>query len=154
VVQDLFLTETAQLGDVVLPATSAYEITGTVTNTCGEVQRLRKALTINGPKPDLEIIALLAREMGVALGPVEADEVFEEIRQLVRGYQVPLATLLSGGAAAAITLNGPVPHRERRHLVHSSNDTLFTSGTLGRYSNTLKSLIEKDLRKNPPGLGD
>ena len=71
VVQDLFLTETAQAADVVFPAASAYEKNGTVTNVCGEVQRLRKAVGAMGAKPDLEIMGLLAREMGVAaeLGP-------------------------------------------------------------------------------------
>ena len=54
--QDLFLTETAQLADVVLPATCAYEKSGTFTNTCGDLQRLRKAAEVVGPKSDLEIM--------------------------------------------------------------------------------------------------
>src|ERR1700728_3699046 len=65
VVHDLFLTETAQAADVVFPAASLYEKNGTVTNVCGEVQRLRRAIRTMGPKPDLEIMGLLAREMGV-----------------------------------------------------------------------------------------
>ncbi len=71
VVQDMFLTETAQQADVVLPAASAYEKNGTVTNVCGEVQRLKKAINTMGAKPDLEIMGLIASEMGVAaaLGP-------------------------------------------------------------------------------------
>ena len=154
VVQDLFPTETAERADVVLPASSAYEIPGTVTNTCGEVQRLNKALTVNGPKPDLEILGLIAKEMGVDLGPIQNEEVFEEIRQLVKGYDLPMATLLTGGAVPALPLDGRVPHRARPDLIYSANDTLFTSGTLGRYSNTLNSVVEKDLHKNPPGLGD
>jgi NADH-quinone oxidoreductase subunit G len=64
VVQDLFLTETAQLADVVLPATSAYEKSGTFTNTCGDLQTLKKAAEVVGPKSDLEIIARLAQYMG------------------------------------------------------------------------------------------
>ena len=56
VVQDMFLTETAQRADVVLPAASAYEKNGTVTNVCGEVQRLKRAISTIGAKPDLEII--------------------------------------------------------------------------------------------------
>lgn len=63
VVQDLFLTETAQLADVVLPATSAYEKSGTFTNTCGDLQRLKKAGDVAGPKSDLEIIARVAQYM-------------------------------------------------------------------------------------------
>ncbi len=154
VVQDLFLTETAEQADVVLPASSAYEVNGTVTNTCGEVQRLKKALTVNGPKPDLEIFGLIAKEMGLDLGATRSEEVFEEIRRLVKGYHVPVATLLTGGAVPALPLDGRVPHRERRHLTYSANDTLFTSGTLGRYSRALNSVVEKDLRQAPPDLGD
>ena len=43
VVQDLFMTETAKRADIVLPAASAYEKSGTVTNVCGEVQKLKQA---------------------------------------------------------------------------------------------------------------
>jgi NADH-quinone oxidoreductase subunit G len=68
VVQDLFLTETAQLADVVLPATCAYEKSGTFTNTCGDLQRLRKAADVTGPKSDLEIIARLGRSMDFPIG--------------------------------------------------------------------------------------
>jgi NADH dehydrogenase/NADH:ubiquinone oxidoreductase subunit G len=69
----MFLTETAQRADVVLPAASAYEKNGTVTNVCGEVQRLKRAINTMGAKPDLEIMGLIAREMGVAAdGPLAA----------------------------------------------------------------------------------
>jgi NADH-quinone oxidoreductase subunit G len=106
VVQDLFLTETAKVADVVLPAASAYEKSGTVTNVCGEVQRLKKAIEVPGTKPDLEIFRLIAREMGLDL----AGEV----------------------------------GKERRHglPVESAGDTLFTSGTLGRYSKMLNAVKE------------
>ncbi len=64
VVQDLFLTETAALADVVLPAASLYEKSGTVTNTFGDVQLVRKAADRAGVKPDLEILVRLAGAMG------------------------------------------------------------------------------------------
>jgi len=64
VVQDLFLTETANLADVVLPAACAYEKTGSFTNTCGDLQLLRKGGDCEGVKPDLEIIVRLAERMG------------------------------------------------------------------------------------------
>src|SRR5262249_40274281 len=66
VVQDMFLTETAQQADVVLPAACAYEKNGTVTTGTGEVQCLTRALNTMGAKPDLEIMGFIAREMGVA----------------------------------------------------------------------------------------
>ena len=43
VVQDMFMTETAMLADVILPAANAYEKSGTFTNTCGDLQLLKKA---------------------------------------------------------------------------------------------------------------
>src|SRR5262249_3458517 len=60
VVQDLSLTETARQADIVLPAASAYEKSGTVTNVCGEVQKLKQALKVMGAKTDLEIMGLIA----------------------------------------------------------------------------------------------
>ena len=144
VVHDLFLTETAQAADVVFPAASAYEKNGTVTNVCGEVQRLRKAVGAMGAKPDLEIMGLLAREMGVAaeLGPWIPDTVFGEIRKNVRGYDVSLPVLEMGGAAQTAAVNGRVPLDGRPELIRSAHDNLFTSGTLGRYSKVLNSVVE------------
>jgi NADH-quinone oxidoreductase subunit G len=65
VVQDLFLTETAALADVVLPAASLYEKSGTVTNAYGDLQMVRKAADRPGVKPDFEIMVRLAGAMGV-----------------------------------------------------------------------------------------
>ena len=65
IVQDLFLTETAALADVVLPAASLYEKSGTVTNTFGDIQIVRKAADRAQVKPDFEILVRLAGGMGV-----------------------------------------------------------------------------------------
>jgi NADH-quinone oxidoreductase subunit G len=144
VVQDLFLTETALLADVVLPAACAYEKNGTITNVTGEVQRLKRAINTMGAKADLEIMGFIAREMGVAaaLGPWLPDTVFEEIRKNVHGYQVPLAALATGGAAQTMPVNGRIPVESRAALVHSDHNGLFASGTLGRYSKVLYSVVE------------
>ena len=144
VVQDLFLTETARQADVILPAASAYEKNGTVTNTTGEVQRLKRGINTMGAKPDLEIMGFIAREMGAAaaLGPWTTDVVFDEIRKNVRGYQVPLAVVATGGAAVTTPLNGRIPVPSRPDLVHSDRNGLFSSGTLGRYSKVLSSVME------------
>src|ERR1035441_6215893 len=136
VVQDMFLTETAQIADVVLPAASAYEKEGTVTNVTGEVQRLRRAVNVMGAKTDLEIMGFIAREMGVAaaLGPWVPNSVFAEIRARVRGYDISLAALATGGAAQSMPVNGPIPVEIRPELTRSDHNGLFASGTLGRYS--------------------
>jgi NADH-quinone oxidoreductase subunit G len=64
IVQDVFLTETAALADVVLPTASLYEKTGTVTNSYGDVQLTKKAADKAGIKPDFEIIVRIAGGMG------------------------------------------------------------------------------------------
>ncbi len=65
-----------------------------------------------------------------------------EIRKNVRGYDVPLPVLEMGGAAQTAALNGRVTLDGRPELIRSSHDTLFTSGTLGRYSKVLNSVVE------------
>jgi NADH-quinone oxidoreductase subunit G len=145
VVQDLFLTDTAREADVVLPSASAYEKSGSVTNVCGEVQFLKKAIDVMGAKPDLEIIGLIARDMGFApmMGPWLPDRVFTEIRTSVAGYAVPLPIVATGGAAQTTPVNGRIPVESRPDLVRSMHNDLFNSGTLGRYSKILNSVLEK-----------
>ncbi len=149
VVQDMFLTETAQQADVVLPAASAYEKNGSVTNVTGEVQRLKRGINTMGAKPDLEIMGFIAREMGVAatLGPWTPDVVFDQIRKTVRGYNVPLPVVATGGAAQTMPLNGRIPVESRPDLVRSDHNGLFDSGTLGRYSKVLHSVVESRLER-------
>jgi len=142
VVQDMFLTETAQRADIVFPAASAYEKSGTVTNVCGEVQRLKAGLKVMGTKPDLEIMGLIAKEMGVNVGIWSEEKVMEEIRGQVRGYNIPLPVVRTGGAAQTAPVNGRVPAASRPELIQSARDTLFTSGSLGRYSKMLNSVME------------
>jgi NADH-quinone oxidoreductase subunit G len=64
VVQDMFLTETSSLADVVLPAANAYEKSGTFTNTCGDLQLVKKAGEVSGSKSDFEMIVRIADAMG------------------------------------------------------------------------------------------
>ena len=64
VVQDMFLTETANIADVVLPAANSYEKTGTFTNTCGDLQLIKKASEISNTKSDFEMIVRIADAMG------------------------------------------------------------------------------------------
>jgi NADH-quinone oxidoreductase subunit G len=64
VVQDMFLTETANIADVVLPAANAYEKSGTFTNTCGDIQIVKKAGDVTGTKSDFEMIVRIADRMG------------------------------------------------------------------------------------------
>jgi formate dehydrogenase major subunit len=81
VVQDIFLTETAYLADVVLPATAWPEKEGTVTNTDRMVQLGRKALQPPGEaKEDLWIIVQLAKRLGLEWNYAHPKEVFNEMR--------------------------------------------------------------------------
>jgi NADH-quinone oxidoreductase subunit G len=144
VAQTMFLDETAQRADVVFPSASAYEKNGTVTNVTGQVQRLKAAAKTMGAKADLEIIGLIAKEMGLAAtaGVWSHDAVFKEIHAQVDGYNVPLPVLLTGGAAQTAPVNGPVKIDVRVEEIQSARDTLFTSGSLGRFSKLLTSVPE------------
>jgi NADH-quinone oxidoreductase subunit G len=183
VVQDMFLTETAVMADVVLPAANAYEKSGTMTNTCGDVQLVKKAGEISGSKTDFEIIVRIADAMGFdvrklvpfgggtsadmgqsrgaqsgeadrhavwlemqglepKLSPLDPMAIFDEIQRLVPGYDVSRINLLAGNSEhTSLTKSGPgAAHNPES--ISPANDTLFTSGTLGRYSRTLKSVME------------
>ena len=84
IVQDLFMTRTAELADVVFPASNAsFEAEGTVTNSERRVQRVRKALEPPGQaQDDLWIIAQLAGRLGVDWGEVTARAAWDELRSL------------------------------------------------------------------------
>jgi formate dehydrogenase alpha subunit len=87
VVQDLFLTETARLAHVVLPAVSFAEKEGTFTNTERRVQRVRKAeKTVGHDWPDWKILTELARKMDHPWPYESAEDIFEEIRSLTPSY--------------------------------------------------------------------
>jgi NADH-quinone oxidoreductase subunit G len=184
VVQDIFLTETAALADVVFPSASLYEKTGTITNTYGDVQLAKKAADRAGVKPDFEILVRLAGSMCVdvktlvpfgkagvtadlgqsrgaqsgeadrhsvwlaannlepKLSPFDPLAVLDEIERLVPGYTLDRLNLFGGNDVR--TEPGFVPVSEIAEappaLVSPAHDSLFTSGTLGRYSPALKEL--------------
>ena len=88
VVQDIFLTDTAALADVVLPATSFAETDGTFTNTERRVQRVRKAVEPPGEaRDDWRIVAELSTRMGYPMNYDHASQVWDE----VAGQTPPLA---------------------------------------------------------------
>ena len=183
VVQEMFLTETSFMADVVLPAANAYEKSGTFTNTCGDLQLVKKAGEVTGTKSDFEMIVRIADVMGFdvhrlvpfgageatdmgqsrgaqsgeadrhavwlearglepKMSPFEPTAIFDEIQRLVPGYDVSRINLLAGNDQHT-TLSGSGPGAiHKPELIIPANDTLFTSGTLGRYSRALNSVIE------------
>jgi formate dehydrogenase major subunit len=84
IVQDIFMTKTAEMADVVLPAAnSAFESDGTVTNSERRVQRVRKALDPPGQaRDDIWIIAQLAKRLGTDWDEVTPFDAWEELRTL------------------------------------------------------------------------
>jgi NADH-quinone oxidoreductase subunit G len=183
VVQDMFLTETALMADVVLPAANAYEKAGTMTNTCGDLQLVKKAGEVSGTKADFEMIVRIADAMGFEvrklvpfgggtradmgqsrgaqsgeadrhavwlefeglepkLTPLDPMAILDEIQRLVPGYDISRTNLLAGNSEhTSLTKSGPgAVHRAES--ISPANDGLFTSGTLGRYSRTLQSVME------------
>jgi len=183
VVQDMFLTETAVVADVVLPAANAYEKAGSMTNTCGDVQLVKKAGEISGTKPDFEMIVRIADAMGADIGrlvpfgggvhadmgqsrgaqsgeadrhavwlenqglepklsPLDPMAILDEIQRVVPGYGVSRMNLLAGNSEHTLLANGGPGVAHKSESIQPANDTLFTSGTLGRYSRALKSVVE------------
>jgi len=184
VVQDMFLTETAMLADVVLPTSNLYEKAGTVTNTYGNKQLVNNAGYRAGVRSDSELMMRLADCMGAdprklvpfgrgvhadmgqtrgaqsgeadrhsvwlaaqnlepKLSPFDSFAILDEIQRLVPGYQVSRMELLAGNdvhvQSSLVQIDaGP----ERHALILPAEDTLFTSGTLGRYSTVLHSVME------------
>ncbi len=87
VVQDIFLTETAQLADVVLPAASFAEKDGTFTNTERRVQRVHKAVTPPGTaKPDWEIVSGISTRLGYPMSYKSSSDIMAEIARLTPIY--------------------------------------------------------------------
>jgi NADH-quinone oxidoreductase subunit G len=183
VVQDMFLTETAIMADVVLPAANAYEKSGTMTNTCGDVQLVKKAGEISGTKADFEMIVRIADAMGFdvrklvpfgggthadmgqsrgaqsgeadrhavwlemqglepKLSPLDPMAILDEIQRLVPGYALSRINLLAGNTEHTSLTNSGPGAAHKPESITPANDGLFTSGTLGRYSRTLKSVME------------
>ena len=152
IVHEMFLTETSKVADIVFPAGSAYEKDGSVTNTSGEIQLLHKAAEVMGPRSDFDLLRILSHQLetlglGKAFHYKTPAAVFEEIRKAVAGYDVQAAGLLTGGAEATqmrAAKNGHAPYEVPVGLIRSAKDTLFTSGTLGRFCTMMESLPEAE----------
>jgi NADH-quinone oxidoreductase subunit G len=149
VVHDMFLTETAQRADVVLPAASTYEKDGTLTNTAGEVQLTHRSIDPQGPRSDFDLLRILSHQlsmlgMGTPIRLRTPEAAFDEIRQSVAGYDLAYPNLLAGGSELAVaTSKAPdAAYDVPVGSVFSSQDFLFTSGTLGRYCSRLNSTNE------------
>src|SRR5258707_11828757 len=118
VVQEMFLTDTAKVADVVFPAASAYEKDGTVTNTSGEIQLLRKGAEVMGTRTDFDLLRILSHQLervglGKAFHYKTPAAVFEEIRKAVPGYNVDVTPLLTGSAEPThvhVARNGHAPY--------------------------------------------
>jgi len=108
VVQDIFLTETAKLADVVLPAACFAEKDGTFSNTERRVQLVRKAVEPPGEaRTDWEVICGIAARMGYPMNYASAEEVFKEIAAVTPSYAgIDYQRLAKGG------LHWPCPTKE------------------------------------------
>jgi NADH-quinone oxidoreductase subunit G len=149
VVHELFLTETAQRADVILPAASSYEKDGTLTNTAGEVQMTHRSIDPQGPRSDFDLIRILSHQLGMlgAGSPIRLrtpEAALDEIQQNLAGYDLSIASLLAGGAelSSASCKSTEPGYEVAAGAVFSSNDYLFSSGTLGRYCSKLNSTNE------------
>ncbi|HJZ63982.1 MAG TPA: molybdopterin-dependent oxidoreductase, partial [Candidatus Acidoferrum sp.] len=150
IVHEMFMTETAKQADVVFPAASAYEKDGTVTNTSGEIQPLHKAAEVMGARSDFDLLRILSHQfekqgLGKAFHYKHAAHVFEEIRKAVPSYDVEVTGLLAGFPEVertALKKNGHAAYDVPVGLIRPAQDSLFTSGTLGRYLQAIESVPE------------
>ena len=101
-----------------------------------------------GPRSDFDLIRILSHQLGMlGLGtPIRLrthEAAFDEIKQHVSGYNLSYSALLAGGSEMAVpTCNAEPSYEAPPGAVFSSNDYLFTSGTLGRYCSRLTSTNE------------
>ena len=106
-----------------------------------------------GPRSDFDLLRIISHQLeklglGKAFHYKTPAAVFEEIRKAVPGYNVPLTGLLTGGAEPTqvrVAKNGHAPYDVPPGLIRSAQDTLFTSGTLGRFCKMIESLPEADV---------
>ncbi len=119
VVQDIFLTETAQLADVVLPAASFAEKSGTFSNTERRVLPVRQAIPpVGDSRPDWQIICELSRRLDYPMNYAGPEEIFEEIRQATPSYAgITYARLDREGG-----LQWPCPNEEHPGTVYLHKD--------------------------------
>jgi formate dehydrogenase alpha subunit len=124
VVQDIFLTETAQLADVVLPAASFAEKDGTFTNTERRVQRVRKAIEpVDGSMADWEITCRIAKRMGSKGFDYEnPSQIMDELAKLTPSYGgISFERLENGG----LQWPCPTPEHPGTPILHTKQ---FTRG--------------------------
>ncbi|MEJ2069251.1 MAG: formate dehydrogenase subunit alpha [Syntrophobacterales bacterium] len=124
VVQDLFLTETGKLADVVLPASSFAEKDGTFTNTERRVLRVRRAvLPVRNSLPDWRILCELSQRLDYPMDYTTPEEIFEEIRRVTPAYAgISYERLEREGS-----LQWPCPHPDHPGTRYLHKDR-FTSG--------------------------
>ncbi|MBI5885975.1 MAG: NADH-quinone oxidoreductase subunit NuoG [Deltaproteobacteria bacterium] len=162
VVQDIFLTETARLADVVLPGASFAEKDGMLTNQEGRAQIIRKLLPPPGKaKVDLDIIRALGEMYDRSFGPKNAALVLDEIRRAQPMYaDVSLAfnnkrnvdnkldnkAALVKGTKAALTIRkfeqAASGQDAQYPFMLATGNHLFHSGRLTNYSKTLNDLMK------------
>jgi formate dehydrogenase alpha subunit len=156
VVQDMFLTETAKLAKVVLPAASFAEKEGTFTNFDGSVQKIKKALEPFGDSlPDWEVILRLAATMNSPMLYSSPQDVMNEIAELVPLYQgVNYAKLdvKSYRLGKGQTANGKMKFSPVKYTPQPSSEdgyplTLFVGTTLYQFGTGARSLRASRLRK-------
>ena len=124
VVQDLFLTETAKLADVVLPASSFAEKNGTFTNTERRVQRVRQAIPpVGGSRPDGEILMELAGQMGYPMTYASEREILAEMASLS-----PIYAGITYERIEHKGLQWPVPDAEHPGTCYLYDGGRFTCG--------------------------
>ena len=148
VVQDLFVNATAaEYADVVLPAVSFAEKTGTYTNLEGRAQRAQAAIPpVGEAKPDWQIFNELALQLGARWTYRNSDSVAQEITAMLAEIPVTHGALRFNWQEppALPTVNGD------GKLLLVTQDHLFVPGVTGRYSGNLRRLVAEPIAELHP----
>ena len=96
---------------------------------------------------DRHSVWLEAHNLEPKMTPFDPMAILDEIQRLVPGYEVSRMNLLAGNDQHTTLSGGGPGALQPAELIRPANDALFTSGTLGRYSRTLNSVIENQHRK-------
>ncbi len=159
IVQDLFLTETANLAHVVFPACSFAEKDGTFTNIERRVQRIRKAMEpLAQSRADFEVLHGLAERLGYPMEYDSVSKVTEEIASAIPGYAIHTAQRLSisdwGNGKVPLTPAAPLVTTEIKDggfiLLRGSSLFQFMGGTRTSRSSRLGSMKSAEgIEMNP-----
>ena len=136
IVQDIFMSQTAELADVVLPGTSFAEKGGHFTNFEGRCGVLAPAIIpVGDARPDWEIVARLAAALGIDFGWRSHEPITAELNKLWRMPEI------AGGSSVGDSGSALAPDLDAGTFLLATEQHLYTAGATGRRAPSLASML-------------